>query len=104
MSMFSGIIESIIATNEKRARALVLNELRALPSRNLTDLGFDTYLLEQGVDAWPWRSEAAEDDAQIALQQTADLNAKREEIERSKRNDSESSYASAKDEKLAQVA
>jgi len=61
MSVFTTFFDSVVASNEKRARVLVLNELRAMSARNLVDLGFDSRLLAKGVQAWPWRFEESDD-------------------------------------------
>jgi len=39
------------------ARARTCELLLASSDRRLADTGFSRHLLEQGVDAWPWRSE-----------------------------------------------
>lgn len=58
MSIFSVLVDSFSAYNEKRARILVARELSNMPARELADLGFDSVLVAQGAKGWPWRVES----------------------------------------------
>lgn len=60
MSFINTLIDSVSTYNEKRARVLALAELKRMPARELADLGFDSFLLDEGVKGWPWRVEKDE--------------------------------------------
>jgi len=58
--MFS--IATLFANSQRRKEIAVMKQTRAyllsLDDRLLEDAGFSRVLLEQGIKAWPWRSEA----------------------------------------------
>jgi len=56
LNIFKAGVEAYLTRN-KRARACEI--LLASSDRTLADTGFSRELLEQGVDAWPWRNDAA---------------------------------------------
>jgi uncharacterized protein YjiS (DUF1127 family) len=51
MSIYTKIVEHY----ENYAKRETLKHLREMPERQLVDLGFSLQLIEEGVQAWPWR-------------------------------------------------
>lgn len=54
---FSRLAEALETVGRERARRELLN----LNDRYLEDLGFSRELLEEGVNAWPWRVSAEQE-------------------------------------------
>lgn len=59
MKFFSVLKNAVVRSSEYAGRSKAMHELLNMSDRQLQDFGFSRELLEVGVGAWPWRSEAA---------------------------------------------
>lgn len=51
------LLKIFLKFQENRGRRHTLKILRALPAKQLDDLGISPALLDDGISAWPWREQ-----------------------------------------------
>ena len=59
MSILNKATDVILAAFERSGRRKALNELNMMSDRTLEDLGISRALLSQGIQSWPWKSDAS---------------------------------------------
>jgi len=75
MSYFKTIKNALSSSIEAYGRRKTLNYLNTLSERTLDDLGFSRALLSQGVEGWPWRTEAISGPTTTNTQDTSAIEA-----------------------------
>ena len=71
-AFFSNLLKAIQASGEARARAELHTRFTQLSDRQLADIGISRRLLNEGIQAWPWRTQKGEAGDISAAVQLAD--------------------------------